>query len=188
MRGKMIIQITSSDFFKIFVGPFFVGLTSYILIAKCDEWKTRKKQSKIGVSIIDSLIEEVNTGISIFHQFNNEKDLPTAYLPNKSWSGISTINDDVLLRIIEVSENINVNHFPPKEIRIHCKNYFEMIAGQWNANVQSINESTPNVIIINTADKLINQSRFLDAAIGVQKMLNQTRELLLKNSKKTFPK
>ena len=90
MRGKMIIQITSSDFFKIFVGPFFVGLTSYILIAKCDEWKTRKKQSKIGVSIIDSLIEEVNTGIRIFYQFNNQKDLPTAYLPNKSWSGIST--------------------------------------------------------------------------------------------------
>ena len=38
---------------------------------------------------------------------------------------MTTILDDVLLRIIETSANRQFEGFPPRQCRIHCKNYFE---------------------------------------------------------------
>lgn len=178
---------TLFEIFKNFVTPVAIGFVSYIITAKLDDWKNRKKQSKLGESIMDSLIEEVTTGVNILTNFNTNKELPTAYLPNKSWIGISTINDEILLRIIEVSEDVAAESFPSKEIRIHCKNYFDMITAQWNANIDSMINTPPDLIIAR-ADDLVNGRRFLEAATSVLKMLIQTKKLLHDNSNQQFPK
>lgn len=179
---------TIMEILKGFIGPIFIGFLSYLLTAKLDDWKNRKKQSKLGVAIMDSLIEEVTNGIGILTHFQNSNELPTVFMPNKSWNGQSTINDEILLRIIEVSENIQPDNFPPKDIRIHCKNYFDMIAGQWNSNINSLEKNVSPQIVIATANGYVGERRFLEASLGVLGMLNQTRTLLLKNVKRTIPK
>jgi hypothetical protein len=172
---------------KELVLPFLVGLTSYLLVAKIDEWKSRKKHSRLGVAIMASLIEEVKTGISILNHFETSKELPILFIPNKSWYGNATVNDDVLLRIIEVDKVIKYKHFPPSEIRIHCKNYFEMMASQWNNNIMSLEKNTPPLNVIAQAQGMLTKGEYLKAAISVLAMLERTKELLKDNAKKVIP-
>lgn len=176
-----------SEVLKDFVFPFLVGLTSYVLVAKIDEWKTRKKHSRLGVAIMASLIEEVKNGIGILNHFEASKDLPTTFIPNKSWSGTATVNDDVLLRIIEVDKDIKHEHYPPTDIRIHCKNYFDMMASQWNSNIMSLEKNTPQQIVIAQAQSMITNGKYLEAAQGVLAMLETTKKLLKNNSNKIIP-
>jgi hypothetical protein len=170
-----------------FVIPFLVGVTSYILIAKLDDWKNRKKHSRLGVAIIGSLIEEVKTGITILNQFQATNELPLTFIPTKSWSGNATVNDDILLRIIKVDKDVKHKHFPPSEILIHCKNYFEMMATQWNNNIILLEKNTPPEIVIGQAKGMLQHGNFLIAAQGVLAMLETTVKLLKANSQKTFP-
>lgn len=177
------------DILKGISGPIFIGFLSYVITAKLDDWKNRRKQSKLGVAIMDSLIEEVENGIRILTHYQNSNEVPTVFMPTKSWNGQTTINDEVLLRIIETSENIKADHFPPKDIRIHCKNYFDMIAGQWNQNINSLEKGVPVALVISMARQLAsNGSQTLEGSKGVLKMLQQTRTLLLNNSKTVIPK
>lgn len=164
-------------------GPIFIGFLSYVITAKLDDSKNRRKQSKLGVAIMDSLIEEVENGVGILTQYQNSTELPTVFMPTKSWNGQTTINDEVLLRIIEA------DHFPPKDIRIHCKNYFDMIALQWNQNINSLEKGVPVALVISVARLLAsNGSQTLEGSKGVLKMLQQTRTLLFNNSKTVIPK
>lgn len=75
-----------------FVLPFAVAVIAYSLLKKWDEYIKRRQYSTLGVAIIESLIEEINTGIKIMkNQYQNP-------LPVKSWSGLLSIPDDVLLQ------------------------------------------------------------------------------------------
>jgi hypothetical protein len=177
-----------TEIVKDFLMPLSIGVISYILFAKMDQWKTRKKHSRLGVAIMDSLIEEVNNGIIILKYFIQNDDLPKCLLPNKSWSGLQTINDDVLLRIIEVSKDKMAEHFPPKEIRIHCKNYFDIMTNEWNKYLTDSGEIKPPEIRMAFAKSLINERRFLEAAEKVLKMLEQTRLLLNENVNRIIPR
>ena len=94
---------------------------------------------------------------------------------------MATINDDILLRIIEVSKDKIVGIYHPKDIRIHCKNYFDHITCSWNDNL-----SAPFNTLF--AQNLIQKGGYLTAAKDVLIMLEQTQMLLLKNSKETFPR
>jgi len=85
--------------------------------------------------IIASLIEEVRTGMEILNDAQNPEKTSSNPMPKKSWNGMTTFPDDVLLRIIEVSENVIPRGFPPIEIISHCKNYFEFITFNWESNV-----------------------------------------------------
>ena len=183
----MLILILS-DFFNDFVIPFLVGVTSYILIAKIDDCKNRKKHSRLGVAIIGSLIEEVKTGIAIMNQFQATNELPLTFIPTKSWSGNATVNDDILLRIIEVDKDVKHKHFPPSEILIHCKNYFEMMATQWNNNIISLEKNTPPEIVIVQAKGMLQHGNFLIAAQGVLAMLETTKRLLNGNLVRFCPR
>lgn len=175
--GETILVIMQN-----FVTPFVVALTTYLLFKRLDEWGNRRKQSKLGVAIIDVLMEEVKTGFLIMDQCERTQKIPDANLPKAGWSGVNTISDEVLLRIIETSENVVPASFPPKDIRIHCKNYFEHMTVTWNRLTLG------DIFSINIANGLIHESNFKNSTDGVYKMLEQARGLLLVNSKKWFPK
>ena len=49
---------------------------------------------------------------------------------------MTTISDDILLRILEVSPGVSPNGFPLNEIRIHCKNYFDHMTVTWGKLVK----------------------------------------------------
>jgi len=158
-----------------FIIPVTVAAITYWLFKKNDENIKRQQYSTLGVAVIESLLEEINTGIDIM------KNQYATSLPVKSWDGGSSIPDDVLLRIIAVTKNVNPVGFPPKEIRIHCKNYFDHMATSWNNAILSNNQ-------VAAFQVLLNQCKYIEAAEGVRAMLLHCKELLEYNEKRWFPK
>jgi hypothetical protein len=152
-----------------FVLPFAVAVLTYYLFKKHDEYVKRRQYSTLGVAVMDSLIEEIGTGIEIMR---NQNPNP---LPVRSWNGASTISDDVLLRILAVSKKVRPIRFPPQQIRIHCKNYFTHMAENWSIALQ-----TGNLESLRT--------NYVDAAEGVKAMVIQCKDLLETNSRRLFPK
>jgi gas vesicle protein len=140
------------------IGGIF-GFLTYLVTRKLDKWNHKKNYSKLGVVIMDSLLEEVNTGLDIIKKNQNTT------LPKKSWDGMKTISDEVMLIILAISEGVKPDAFQLDQIRSHCKNYFENITQGW-MNIQNSQDSTEKV----------------------KKMLEQTKSLLNKNSKKCCPK
>jgi hypothetical protein len=121
------------DFIEKGVIPFLVGAISYVLFRGLDERKKRKTNSTLGVIIIDCLLEEVNTGIDSIQKTLTDVPFKSHSMPLKSWSGINTLPDDVMLRIISVSKGVKpVGGFNPKDIRKHTKNYFDHMCVDWN--------------------------------------------------------
>jgi hypothetical protein len=155
--------------------PLLVGGLTYLLVAKLDEWKKRRSYSKLGAAIIESLIEEVKTGIAILDDVQNPQPTATpSLLPKKSWNGMTTIPDEVLLRIIEVSDKVIPKSFHPREIRIHCKNYFEHITSNWEQDLM-------------TGKWMLKANRYSIPMRKVLEMLTQTKHLLIMNSKRWMP-
>lgn len=154
-----------------FLVPIVVATLTYWLFKKHDENIKRRQYSTLGVAIMESLLEEVNNGINIMR---NQQQNP---LPVKSWDGIKTVSDDVLLRIIAVSKDVQPVDFPPREIRIHCKNYFEHMSANWISAIHAGN-----------IHALVGNGQYIQAAEGVKTMLIQCKELLENNAKKTFPR
>lgn len=167
------------DFNVSFVLPFLVAIIVYYLVSKRDEYRKRREFSILGVVIIESLMEEVEHGIQTMQRTFTAGNLefPTL-LPRKSWDGMNTIPNDVLLRIIEVSRSVIPVVWSPREIRIHTKNYFDHITLNWTGFVAT------------GADWQSFASRFelyLPPSQGVLKMLKQTKDLLEENSERQFP-
>lgn len=160
-----------------FITPIAVAVLTYWLFKKNDEYIKRRQHSTLGVAIMESLLEEVNNGIAIM---SNQQLTP---LPVKSWDGVKTISDDVLLRIIAVSKNTKPDGFPPREIRIHCKNYFEHMSANWEVAIQYVIQGNRSQM-----EALLNEGQYLDAAEGVKKMLTQCKKLLEANAEKILSK
>ena len=154
-----------------FILPIAVAVITFYFFKKHDEYIKRRQYSTLGVAIMESLLEEITTGIKIM------EGRQTKPLPVKSWNDVSTIPDDVLLRIIAVSEGETPVSFRPQDIRIHCKNYFSFMAENWLAAIQS--GDTRN---------LIEKGHYIQSAEGVKSMVIQCRDLLKKNSKRKFPR
>lgn len=169
------------DLLSKLVFPLLVGITTYLLFRKLDEWKKRKSQSKLGAVVLSALIEEVQTGIGIMSTSQIATTATSSPLPIKSWTGMSTISDDTLLRILEISDNVPAKGFPLCEIRTHCKNYFDHMSSNWTNAITNANwrDATHSIII---------KGKYIEAATGVLEMLKQGRDLLTANSKKYFPK
>ena len=53
------------------VFPFFVAIACYVLFDRLGEWKQRRRTSKLGVAIIESLVEEVRNGLDILNNTFN---------------------------------------------------------------------------------------------------------------------
>jgi hypothetical protein len=165
-----------------FLFPIIVATVTYLFISKADEWKKRRSYSRLGVAILKSLMEEISTGI---YTMETSQQVNTTIIPNplprKSWNGMTTIPDDVLLRILQISKNVTPVGFPINEIRIHCKNYFDHMCTNWDQVPQA-------GLGWRSVAHMYVTSGYIDAAKGVLGMLNQTTELLESNSKKWFPR
>ena len=179
------------------ITPIVIAILTYIVVDRLGEWRKRKTYSKLGVAIIESLQEEIKTGIQVMTDALNitedqsVNEPPVALLPKKSWSGMSTIPDEVLLRIIETSANRQFDGFPLRECRIHCKNYFEHISQNYEQAVFESMKLTKQGQdwrrpILNL---LANDARtYIQAAKGVDRMLDNAKQLLEANSRAIFPK
>ena len=169
-----------SGFIQYFFAPFIVAAVSYYLFGLRDEYKKRKNFSKLGVELLSTIIEEVETGRNIIRNtLDPSNNKYPGNLPNKSWSGINTIQDEILLRIFAVSENTPEQGFPAKQIRTHLKNYFEHMIPNWET--------------IHTSGKIPSEAAKLWAsydgiATQVLQMLVHVRSLLEQNTKRLFPK
>ncbi len=144
-----------------------------------NDYRTKRKNSKLAAAVIEALIEEVSNGYKLLLDAK-EKGTIQHLLPSNTWTGTETISDDVLLRIITVSEGVQNRGFPPSQIRIHSKNYFVNIVGQVNAAVQGKRSLLP--FFTGPGHK------FDEATKGVLDMLQQTKELLEENAKKRKPR
>lgn len=164
-----------------FLFPLLVAVISYLLLNKLDEWRKRREQSILGSVIIDSIIEEVKGGQEIIiNTLTAEDFMDPRVPPRKSWDGMSTIPDDVLLRIIATTKNVRPKSFPPREIRTHLKNYFDHMLTNWDRSHDQ-QPMTPQAYL------KLNFPTYKDAVNGVLTMLMQTKQILNENSKKWIP-
>ncbi len=168
--------------------PFMIGAISYILFRGLDERKKRKYSSILGTIILRSLLEEVNTGINIIKETINNKPDQLLKMPSASWINVNTIPDEVLLRIIIVSEKVSqAGDFHPRDIRSHTKNYFEHMCVMWSQNVKIVADAISGKLPI--PNELLEKAvSFEKPAEHVKILLEQTIQLLENNSKKWFPK
>lgn len=180
-----------------FIVPVCVAVVAYLLVDRLGEWRRRGAYSRLGVAIIESLQEEVGTGVVLMTNAlkvagdNNASAPPIALPPHKSWSGMSTIPDEVLLRIIETSTGRWFDGFPPRECRIHCKNYFEHMCENYeNALKQSLALAQGGLNWREPIRTLLagDAGRYIQAATGVGRMLDHAKNLLEQNARAIFPK
>jgi hypothetical protein len=168
--------------------PILVGGISYLLFRGLDERKKRKNYSKLGIAIIRTLLEEVNTGLSIIKANLSAKSPKLLNLPTASWININTIPDEVLLRIISVSENEDKRgDYHPQDIRSHMKNYFEHMSVTWGQKVTIVSGYISKGLPA-PRDLEDTAKSFQRPAEHVKIMLEQTIQLLEANSKKWVPK
>jgi hypothetical protein len=182
---------------RYFLFPILVAILTYIVVDRLGEWRKRRMYSKLGVVIMESLQEELRTGIKTMKEAWSAANDPHAeapprgLLPNKSWSGMQTIPDEVLLRILEASSGLKFIGLPPREIRSHCKNFFTHM----NENYQN----ALNIALARAARKedwrtelksmLVGSGEpYLEAASSVERLLEETRLLLVRNSHRLMPK
>lgn len=179
------IQNTEALLAKILT-PFLVAALTYFIFGKIDDLKKRKLHSILGKSVLSLLKNEIEKGLSemsrvIFKLEKKEDCIEYNYLPNKTWSGVNTINDDVLLRILVLSGD-KKDGFPLSEVRIHVKNYFEYIVANWNSHLKQILDNKSSF------SELYRYKSYIEATTNVIKMLNSIIDLLDKNSHKIWPK
>ena len=165
---------------KSIITPIAVSAITYFAFGKVDELRKRRNQSKLGASILHTLAEEVKNGRDFIRKTLDPTNTePPHHLPRKSWLGINTINDEVLLRILAVTKGVTDVGFPAFEIRIHTKNYFDHMTPNWDKVCENANPKTYATAECSTYDA---------AATGVLDMLNHIEKLLDDNSTKMFPK
>lgn len=204
MHENIIISLNDAESFKGIVFflqnlllPILVAVLVYIVVDRLGEWRKRKMYSRLGAVIIESLQEEMRTGIKLMRTTLAATNDPSAsgppvgLLPNRSWSGMSTIPDEVLLRIVETSVGIEFEGLPPREIRSHCKNYFTHMAENYQHLLsQALNLANQGKDWrTNLRNLLVGPGEpYLDAALSVDQMLEDARLLLEKNSRRRIPK
>jgi hypothetical protein len=175
--------------------PILIALLTYLLVDKLGEYKKRKNYSKLGVAIINSLLEEVGSGIKIMlaavsaAEDPSSVGLSTNTMPDKSWNGPSTIPDEVLLRIITTSANRKYEGFRPSDCRIHLKNYFGFICANYNNRVMKPGYLPDEVghwrLVVK--NYLLPPGDYIKASRAVQNMLLDAKSLLEQNTRRLFP-
>lgn len=171
---------------------FIVAIATYMAEAQLGEWKKRRDASRLGVAIIDALLEDVRTGIRVMTEIRDQlvtNDMlaePIGYLPTSSWAGMLTITDDVLLRVLAVGSLAIIetpDTYPISQIRTRCRNYFEH--GCEHVNAQLRLPSIPRNIrdAIRTALGVRNpEDSVIKNAKKTADMLERARQVLARNA------
>ncbi len=168
--------------------PVVVGVLAFIASHSVSSWRDRKRQSLLGTAVCDSLIEEIRNGIALLRQTQQAltgNQVPVGKLPRRSWNGMLTISDQVLERLLCLSQGRKNRGFPIREIRIHLKNYFDHMIPNWDQVTDAVIQGSKWQDI---AQQYLTHGKYLEAAQGVLEMTEDARNLLDQNSKKWFPK
>ena len=185
-KNLCVIVARHSSYAPVIIGAV-LGLVSgvlvYILSQKLSEWKRRKDVSTLGIIIINELREEIENGIKIMRAMQSARNGQESssdisrLLPTKSWQGMRTIPNNVMLRIVAIK--------PLSEIKVRsdCKNYFEHICH--NINSAIIARQHIGIIVSNFIDPQNNANNLI-AAENLLKDLNKINEALSENSRKWF--
>jgi hypothetical protein len=175
--------------------PFVVAVGTYIIVDRLGEYRKRRLYSRLGVAVMEALLEEVNNGVRLLSKCymmikTNKPNPSLQYLPTGTWGGTSTIQDEVLLRILATSSKRHFEKgFPPNQCRIHCKNYFEFVCGNYNNALKEAGKLAaagqdwrPPLM------PFVGHKGYPLAARNVRLMLEHAKELLEENSEKWLPK
>lgn len=169
--------------------PIAIGILAFMASSLIISWRERRRKSLLGAGLCDSLIEELQHGIEIMERtkkvVKGGKPKFIERLPRGSWSGMQTISDDVLERLLCLSKGKNNRGFPIREIRIHLKNYFEHIVVNWDQVADAMKEGSNWQ---ERAHLFLEKDAYLRATKGVLEMTEDARKMLDKNSKKWMPK
>lgn len=171
-----------------FVFPIIVGILAFVASNIVSSRQTRKRHSLLGAAVIDSLIEEITNGIAILEYIKammSGSGRTIGNMPRKSWSGMLTISDDILERILCVSEGKTTDGFPAKEVRIHLKNYFDHMCPNIDSVISSMQSGGQWQPI---AQLYLGSGDYIAAANGVLAMLKCIKRLLEANYRSWFPK
>lgn len=180
-----------------FLFPTIVGVTAYLLTDRFGEWRKRRMCSRLGVIIVESLQEEIQTGIKVMSdtlaamQDGARSKPPREQPPIKSWSGMTTIPDEVLLRIIETSAGGKFAGFNPNSIRSHTKNYFDHMCENYNgalAQAISLAQSGQDWRAPFREFLFQGNKSYIESAKHVAEMLENVKTLLDSNATAWFPK
>jgi len=195
--GEMLTVSTFYFLSKNVVLPILIAIITYVLVDRLGEWKSRRNDCKLGIAILDSLLGEIRTGLNLMNSTYAQAQQgavqpPIGLLPSKTWDGMQTITDQVLLRIIATSKDIVARSFRPRAIRNVCKDYFDHMCSNYNAIINKL-LSPPGMTQQIFCTQLLgllgpNQGKYLAITQEVIEMLEQTMDLLEQNSKRWFPK
>jgi hypothetical protein len=182
---------------KSIVPPVLIAIITYLLVTKLGEWKARRNDCILGIAILNYLLGEIRTGLDLMNSTYAQAQqvafhLPIPLLPRESWSGMQTIPDQVLLRIIAASKNVVAPSFHPRTIRNVCKDYFEHMCVNYNTIANNASPNTPQQNLRAQFLKFLggdpDQGKYLATTQSVIEMVEQTKGLLDQNSKRLFPK
>ena len=184
-NNQEIIKIIITNFLL----PIVLGVLAFIASNTFNSWRSRRRQSLVGSVILQSFIEEVENGIKIMAsmqaKMNNEQpQVAMGVLPRGSWSGMQSVSDELLERIICTTQNKSFSGFPPKEIRIHLKNYFEHMC----VNIDPIINNIADGSAWHERARFYIDGGYISAAKGVLQLLKDAQRLLDKNAKALWPK
>jgi hypothetical protein len=162
------------------VRPIILGILAFIASNAWATWGTRKRQSRLGAAVCAALIEELQNGIKLMEAVLISQ-APYSQLPQKSWNGMTTISDEVLDRLLSLSEGKPNPGFPIDDIRIHLKNYFDHIC--INFSIQF-----PPGKPLSQQEKDSLQKEYISPAASVLAMVEEARNRLKRNAKSLIPK
>lgn len=176
--------------------PIVVAVATYVLVDRLGEWRKRRMQSTLGCAVMDSLLEEVRTGIATMKSCiaatsdAGAQGPPPGRLPRAIWTGPSTISDDVLLRVLETSRDGSFPHLQPRDVRSHCKNYFEHMTANFDNNLATTLPGGPNHQNWREVLRsfLAGEGKYLEAAERVEELLVGVRQLLEANRHRVMPR
>jgi hypothetical protein len=139
----------------------------------------------LGAVILQEIQEEMKTGIALMVGMQNAATHLTTrplsafgLLPIKSWSGMKTIPDKVILRIIATNPSVNI------KIRSDCKNYFEHVCGGINA---LISRGDPIKVIVERFINPSDRANHLIAAVNLNDDIEVIKTKCLHNAHKWRP-
>ena len=193
--------VVLADWFVAFgtLGAAGTALWVSTIGAKRAERKQWRNDSRLGAIIINSLLEEINTGLNIMKAAQDAQNPSTRaapvhmvrqQMPSASWEKSSTIPDNVLLRIAAILESRE-----RQSCVSHCMRFLLGEEHREGADREGLcltdirihckNYFVNIVASINGGNQ--NYGYYIDATKNVMAMLNKTKAILEKNARRRRP-
>lgn len=166
------------------------GFAANYLLQHLRELQDRKRYSQLGASIIGYLTAQVDAGIKVLQEGANGK-LPLISMPQSAWADPSILPREVLLRIValdRVTRQSDTGIPYPRDILIHCNNYFVNVCGNMNRKFQTAHQRLSQGAEPDYCDLQSASRAALKSAERLKCTFDRTKKLLERNALKFFPR